>query len=276
MVEFFWDLKILIMKTAWKIFIAIFTATFLLTSLASFVLAQDLSQIAYNVVVKDQAAPAGSIVSYDNGSYDTSSKDYDPALYGVIVSDPSLTLNEISSTTRAVVTSGQVLVRVSSHNGKIHLGDLITSSTDKGVGQKATKSGHVLGKALQDFPASGQNDTIGTIPVLVNINYNQISAQSEGLTQAGINQVASKVSSAVINGNVPSLLKYVFALLLGAISFFVGLSHFVRQNRTAVEAIARNPLAKGDIQKQLIIGTVGILLVSAVGLSISIFILFFL
>ncbi len=248
----------------------------LLFSSANFSFAQSINQIAYNVEIVDAAADSGTIVSFKDGSYQPSEDQYDTSLYGVIYIDAAVTLGNITSTTKPVVTSGEVLTKVSSKGGEIKVGDLITTSDDKGVGQKATKSGHVLGKALKDFPNDESKGETGTIPVLVNVNYNQISSQSEGLTDQGVDQVAKKVSSSIVSGNIPNLLKYVFALLLGAISFFVGLSHFVRSNRTAVESIARNPMAKADIRKQLVFGTAGILVVCGIGLAISVWILIFL
>ncbi len=233
---------------------------------------QTLDQIAYNVPVSGET---GDIVRYVNGKYELSSREYDPGLYGVIYTSPAVSLNNINSDTKPVIVNGPTPVKVSQKNGVIKAGDLITSSNDKGVGQKATKSGHVLGKALKDFPNSSKTDVL-TIPVLLNINYNQVSASAENLTNAGLDQVAKKVSSSIVSGNIPNLIKYLFALLLGTISFLVGLSHFVRSNRTAVESIARNPLAKRDIQRQLIFGTAGILLACGFGLAISVWILLFL
>lgn len=238
--------------------------------------AQIADQIAYSVEISDTNANSGQIVSQENGKYALSTKAYDPGVYGVIVNDPAVSLNPITSTTKYIVVNGQADVTVSKKNGDIKAGDLITTSEDAGIGQKATKSGHVLGKALKDFPNSSDNGDQGKIPVLININYNQVSAQSEALTQTGLDQVTKKVSSALVTGNLPNLLKYIFALLLALISFFVGLYHFVKSNRTAVESIARNPMAKGDIQKQLVIGTAGIMFVSGLGLIIGVWILFFL
>lgn len=251
------------------------TAT-LLASTATIAFAQTSDQIAYSIELNDPTATVGQIVSQTDGKYALSTKEYDSGVYGVLVNDPAVSLNQSTSTTRYIVMSGPVNVRVSKKNGDIREGDLITTSKDLGIGQKATNSGHVLGKALKDFPGDNDKSDSGIIPVLLNVNYNQVSAQSESLTKTGLDQVTKKVSLALVSGNLPDLLKYVFALLLGLISFFVGLYHFVKSNRTAVESIARNPMAKKDIQKQLIIGTSGILIVSAIGLAIGVLILFFL
>lgn len=262
--------------TALKSIVAIFSISILLIGCSSTVLSQSLNQVAYNVVIEDGEGDSGEIVSFNQGKYSLSETEYDTGIYGVIDLDATIVLGKILSDSKPVVTSGQVKVKVSRVSGDIAKGDLITTSKDKGVGQKATKSGHVLGKALENFPNSSNSDDTGLISVLVNVNYNQISSQAEGLTNQGIDQVAKKVSSSIVSGNIPELLKYLFALLLGTISFFVGLSHFVRSNRSAVDAIARNPMAKVDIQRQLVFGTVGILIVCAFGLGISVWILIFL
>ncbi len=263
------------MKTATKLLSASVLSTSLLLGSFLVVQAASFNQIAYNVEVSSANAEAGDLISYKSGKYQLSSEEYDTGIYGVISKDPDVSLNTITASTKPVVVSGQVSVKVSDKNGTIKAGDLITSSKDIGIGQRATRSGHVLGKALEDFPDSGKGG-VASISVLLNISYNQVSATAENLTNAGVDQVAKKVSSSFITGNIPNLLKYIFALLLGTISFLVGLSHFVRSNRTAVESIARNPLAKGDIQRQLIFGTAGILVVCGFGLIIAVWILIFL
>ncbi len=264
------------MKSAIRAFSSILLSALLLSASATFAFSQGINQVAYNVVVAESDAETGSIVSFKNGQYELSKAEYDTGVYGVIYSDAQVALGKITVATKPVVVNGEALVKVATSNGEIKAGDLVTTSKDKGIGQKATKSGHVLGKALKDFPNSEASGNNGVVPVLINVSYNQISSSSEALTDQGLDQVAKKVSSSIVSGNIPNLLKYIFALLLGAISFFVGLSHFVRSNRTAVEAIARNPLAKADIQRQLFFGTAGILVVCGIGLAISVWILLFL
>ncbi len=264
------------MDSALKVKYSTIIAALLLIFSTNFAFAQISDQIAYSVQLNNPDASTGQIVSQTDGKYALSTKEYDSGVYGVIVNDPAVSLNQITTTTKYVVINGQANVSVSKKNGDIKEGNLITTSKDLGIGQKATKSGHVLGKALRDFPNETDKGEIGSIPILINVNYNQVSAQSESLTQTGLDQVTKKVSLALVSGNLPDLLKYVFALLLGLISFFVGLYHFVKSNRTAVESIARNPMAKHDIQKQLVIGTAGILAVCGIGLAIGVLILFFL
>lgn len=252
------------------------TALIFLTAAGVAVAAPSLNQVAYNIEIKETNPQNGSIVAVRKGIYVLSDREYDPGIYAVIQEDAAITLNEVGGTTRPVVTNGQANVRVTKANGDIKEGDLITSSKDKGVGQKATKSGHVLGKALADFPTEGSSEDTGLIPVLISISYNQFSVKTEELTQSGLDKVAKKVSTVFVSGPLPDLFKYIFALLLGLISFFWGLAHFVRTNRTAVEAVARNPLAKGEIRREQIIGSVVILIACSLGLGVAVGILVFL
>ncbi len=254
-------------------FLITFCLACLVLSLSAKAYSQTINQVATNLEITNfSQAKIGMIVSTGNSKYSLTTSEYDPGMYGVIVSQPALVLNKPSDNSFPVASQGQVLVLVTTNNGKIKAGDLITSSKDIGIGQKATHSGHVLGKALADYSDS----QVGLIAILLNINYNQVSAQSEGLTNAGIDQVTKKITGAFITGNLASIFKYLFAILLGSSSFFLGLNHFVRINRSAVEAIARNPLAKGQINQQILIGNIVVIGVCSLGLALALGILFFL
>lgn len=255
---------------------SLFALVALVFSNAIVLAAPSLNQVAFNIEITDTDAKNGSIVGVSKGKYILTDKEYDPRIYAVIQEDAAITLNEIGGSTKPVVTNGQAMVLVTKKNGDIKEGDLITSSKDKGIGQKATESGHVLGKALANFPPEGSSEETGLIPVLISISYNQFSVKSEELTQAGLDRVVGKVSSTLVSGPLPNLLLYLFALLLGLISFFWGLAHFVRTNRTAVESIARNPLAKGEIRREQIIGSVVIVVICGMGLAVAVGILVFL
>ncbi len=251
------------------------TLVFLLTALLIGVPvhSQTLDQVATNLELTDSnMAQAGMVVSTNGSTYEISKKEYDSQMYGVIVDTPALELNRPTSTTRSVVNQGQVLVLVTTKNGSIKAGDILTTSKSIGIAQKATHSGHVLGKALADFSSK----EVGLTPVLLNINYSQVSAASDSLTSAGIDQVAKKITQAFAVGNLPSIFKYLFAIFLGVTSFFLGLSHFVKINRSAVEAIARNPMAKGHINQQILIGNIVVVTVCGLGLALALGILFFL
>jgi hypothetical protein len=95
---------------------------------------------------------------------------YDPNIIGVYSQKPGLRLSQNSDTidgSKAVPVAlvGRVGVRVSSKNGKIHIGDALTSSDIPGVAMRADKAGVILGKAMDEFSGDGE----GSIGVFVTI-----------------------------------------------------------------------------------------------------------
>jgi len=89
---------------------------------------------------------------------------YDPKLFGVVSTQPGFLLGTGGGTSVALV--GRVPVKVSTINGSIHVGDILTSSPYPGVAMKATKPGMVLGRALQNASSTS------TIEVFINVSYN--------------------------------------------------------------------------------------------------------
>jgi len=73
----------------------------------------------------------------------------------------------------AVALSGRVPVKVTSLNGNIQPGDLITAGTIPGVGVKATdRSQSIIGKALDKYE-NADTSAIGTVLVFVNTQWSQ-------------------------------------------------------------------------------------------------------
>ncbi|MGD2146250.1 MAG: hypothetical protein PVH41_06130 [Anaerolineae bacterium] len=94
-----------------------------------------------------------------------STRPYDPAVAGIISTDPAMLIGD-SETTTPLALAGRVPCKVSAENGPIHRGDLLTTSSTPGHAMKATDPtpGTVLGKAMGEL-ASGT----GVIPVLVTL-----------------------------------------------------------------------------------------------------------
>src|SRR3989344_1885293 len=124
--------------------------------------------LAVNVEVKGSDVREGDIISVTKEGYVKATQPYDSLIFGVVVSAPILSVKEKSDRTKPVVSSGEAYVLVSTSNGEIKEGDLITSSTTAGVGQKATSVGYTVGKALSEYKDSSK---AGLIPVIVNIGY---------------------------------------------------------------------------------------------------------
>ncbi len=106
----------------------------------------------------------GNIVSAAAKGSVLSDVAYDPHVIGVVARDAAITLNTKNSDNGVpVISNGTVYVLVSSKEGAIKKGDLITTtSLIPGVGVKATKDGYVIGNALEDYdnPNPQQTDKI--------------------------------------------------------------------------------------------------------------------
>jgi hypothetical protein len=71
--------------------------------------------------------------------------------------------------------TGRVPVKVTTKNGKIKIGDLLTSSDIPGVAMKATEPGKVIGSALENY----ENEGIGKILVFINPHWSIGSPENE-------------------------------------------------------------------------------------------------
>jgi hypothetical protein len=125
---------------------------------------------------------AGTIVALDNanaGQIVAESKTYDPGVVGIISTNPSIVVGNDQATNAgvtqayAVATDGRTSVFVTDENGVVKNGDFLTSSLSiPGYAMKASHSGIIVGRALQDFDSS--TATKATINSLT-INSNQIA-----------------------------------------------------------------------------------------------------
>ena len=225
------------------------------TPFASVVLAQDLPTlggVAVNVEINDSDVQAGDIISATRDGFKRSTQEYDVLVFGVVVNAPILSVEPRTDTSRPVISSGETLVRVSTAGGEIAEGDLITTSSDAGVGIKATRSGYVIGKALQGYTDSGQ---VGLISVLVGPSFGSGAGAGAG--------IGSLIGIAVN----PENSRYVLAALLGIIVAIGATVAFIRLISTGVTAVGRNPLAKGSIYRSMFIAGVIIAVLATIGVA---------
>ena len=98
-----------------------------------------------------------------------STKAYDAKSLGIISTKPGLVIGAADGEGKPVVVglSGRVPVKVSTKNGDIHPGDYITTSDIPGVGMRATRAGHAIGKALTGFVGGAE----GTVMVFIQNTY---------------------------------------------------------------------------------------------------------
>ncbi len=91
---------------------------------------------------------------------------------GVIATDPGIILGlkpgeEQKGNQYPVALAGRVPVKVSTENGNIVAGDYLTLSNTPGVAMRATESGNVIGRALEDYSGS----TVSKITMFVDNTY---------------------------------------------------------------------------------------------------------
>ncbi len=225
-----------------------------------------LGGVAVNVEMKDRDAVPGDIISVTKDGLVRSAVAYDPLMYGVVSAAPILSVEPKTDTSKSVISTGETDVRVSTKNGAIEIGDLITGSADVGVGQKATESGYVLGKALKAY----NDSSVGTIPVAVSISYVAITAKEGTGPAAAAGSFLQRLAEAISNPDKFGIyLRYLVAGLVGLISVAGGIFAFVRFMNTGLEAIGRNPLARKTIVGGMILSGVVVLVLAASGLGIA-------
>ncbi|MDD5528350.1 MAG: hypothetical protein PHO56_05295, partial [Patescibacteria group bacterium] len=119
----------------------------------------------------DKNYPAGTVLVMDNKpSYAEASagegykssracnKKYDSTVIGVISEKPGMVVGQIEGKYKApVALVGVIKVRANSSNGKIHQGDLLTTSAISGEAMLASapQIGTIIGKALEDDSGKG-------------------------------------------------------------------------------------------------------------------------
>jgi hypothetical protein len=178
--------------------------------------------IGFRVKIENADAEDGDIISFYDGSYRLANVGHDLKMLGVVSTNPALTVGDSSDGGTPVVSSGHSYVRVSTVNGPIKAGDLITTSSIPGIGSKAEGFGQVLGVALSDF-IDVNSENIGRIPVSINIR-----------THTPFTEFTSKPFD---------VFRYLLAFVIAAGSVILGFVYFGKVARTGVEALGRNPLA---------------------------------
>lgn len=97
--------------------------------------------------------PGDVVVINERGEIEKSNKPYDKQLIGVISENPTLVMKGKTEERESlpVALIGRVKTKVSLINGEIEIGDPLTSSQIEGVAQKATRSGKIIGFALESL-----------------------------------------------------------------------------------------------------------------------------
>lgn len=226
--------------------------------------AQELSVGVATPVEVAEDVEAGDILCSTNEGYKKCTFAYDTGLFGVVVSDPAVSLTTKEEGEVFVISQGNVPVKVNNTNGAIAVGDLITSSQQAGVGQKADRAGYALGTALEEY----NSDVVGSIYVTLNIH------PSNAFTDSRSNLLETLRQGLVAPVLTPlAALRYILAAIIIILSFILGFIYFGRVAKTGVEAIGRNPLASRKIMLTVAMHVAMIVVIGLVGLGIAYMIL---
>lgn len=221
--------------------------------------------IANHVPIASSEVKNGDIITSSNEGYVLSSKPYDPLVIGVVSLNPavSLDIEGDEANSYPVISAGNVEVNVSSVNGNIEEGDLITSSSIPGVGMKATKAGYILGQALDKFTADKEGE-IGKINIALNLRYSYSNAN----TQTSLADIFN-LSLLATYESPSAVFKYLVAGIVIVLAFVLGVVSFGRVANTGVEALGRNPLAGKMIQFGIIFNVLITISIIAAGFGMA-------
>lgn len=230
------------------------------------------SGFATSLPIQDKSVQDGDIITSTATGYKLSETAYDPSVVGVISLSPAVSFENVTdASAKSVVSSGKVYIRVSTINGNIKSGDPITTSTIKGVAQKANQNGYILGTALEDYSQSN-TQTIGKILVSFNPHYNSDATQGGQAVRGNLlGMVKNAASSATITPLAS--LRYILAALIAIAAFVLGFTYFGKVAMNGVEALGRNPLAGRLIQLSVVFNLLLTIGIMGVGLAIAYLIL---
>ncbi|MBI2600975.1 hypothetical protein HYW42_03400 [Candidatus Daviesbacteria bacterium] len=225
--------------------------------------------VANYLVIEGDVRPGNIICSASNG-YSLCDEAYDSSMLGVVAENPAVSFNLTGSdeSSHPVISSGTTYVLVNSEGGEIKKGDLITTSATNGVGTKASKSGFVLGSAIEGFNPGKPTDS-GTIAVSLYMHYSNLqSAKVQGQLQD-----VFKLSAIAATESPSEVFKYFLAGLVIMSSVAAGLYTFGRTASRGLEALGRNPMAQRIIQMGIAMNVVLTVAIVSAGVVIAYFIL---
>lgn len=224
--------------------------------------------VARMVETKEKNVQDGSILSASKQGAALSTLAYDPQVIGVVSRDAAIILNTTGTTKGVpVIPNGTVYILVSSRDGNIKKGDLLTTSTIPGVAVKAVRDGYVLGSALEDYSNSNKKQ-IDKIAVDLNLHYFNSKP-----TILGTLSDIFKVALLPTKDSPTPIYKYLAAAGVVIASFVLAFMTFGRTAAKGVEALGRNPAASKIIHLGIIFNVSIVGLIVLVGLVVAFLIL---
>lgn len=175
------------------------------------------ADLAENYISSQQLEPGDIVMPAQDGNNQAivkTTQQYQSQAIGIISTNPGVTLNSDAQTDAAhphiypVALQGRVLLKVTTANGHITSGDLLSPSSVPGVAMKATKKGTTIAKALESYNAPNTQE-IGKIMAFVTVSYHdfdnipavaqttpQQTTLGSAIIPAGAKEVTVKTASA--------------------------------------------------------------------------------
>lgn len=265
-----------------------FLVLFLL-QLASFVpvvMAQNLQfNIARTIFIEDKNAVDGDLVSLSTKqeSLLRSAKTSDERMFGVLVANPVMVYRTLS--TLPVARDGDAMVNVTTLGGAIAVGDYITSSGIAGKGQKAEGiAGYMIGIALNSFDGKGAKTSadfqgkkypMGRIKVSIGIGpASPVVTKAAGGILGTLKQIATAVVFNISTSKQSErIIRYILAVLIAIVIFYISYRTFGSNVTKGIEAIGRNPLAKGSIQAMITLNIILLVISCLSGVALALVII---
>src|SRR5579884_2320113 len=220
--------------------------------------------ISRSVDINAKDVKDGDIISSSDKGDVLSNTSYDPQVIGVVSSDAAIVLNTGDSANGLpVVSDGTTFVLVSTKEGKIAKGDLLTTSTIPGVAVKATGSGYVLGTALEAYDNPDPSKP-GKISVDLNLHY----FNSKPTFPGSLTDIF-KLALLSTKEGPSAFFKYLIAGAVVIGSFVLGFMSFARTAAKGVEALGRNPAASRIIHFGIILNVGITVFIVFIGLIVA-------
>ncbi|MDO8270034.1 MAG: hypothetical protein Q7T54_05205 [Candidatus Levybacteria bacterium] len=224
--------------------------------------------VARMVEVSEKNVKDGSILSAGKKGAVLTVIPYDSQVLGIVSRDAAIILNNTNGDNAVpVISTGTVYILVSSRDGEIKKGDLLTSSTIKGVAVKATKDGFVLGSAMENYSNPKKNES-GIIAASLDLHY----FNSKPVFPGSLSDVFKLVLLPTKEGPGP-LFKYIMAALVVLGSMVLGFFSFGRAAAKGVEALGRNPSASRIIHLGIVFNVTITVAIALAGLIVAFLIL---
>jgi hypothetical protein len=240
----------------------------------SSVYAQDVAgvntSVAQYVNISSPDLQDGDIIVLENSTYRKSNKISDSKIVGVYIKNPTVGVNyDETVNSKAIISNGVILVRVSGENGSITKNDQITTSSVPGVGMKANAGSTIIGSSLVNYAPSNIKN-VQLIPVL---STNALGQQSTSVKRTIFDIFT--LSNSVITEAPSTVFKYVVAAIVIILSFILSFFTFSRIATNGISALGRNPMASNKITAVILLNVCITISIIAGGIFVAYLIILF-